>query len=142
MNFNIEKEIKAQLYVTLMPLLLNMTLNICFFVLSGWTIGIIKIIGIFITYLIFGIFLSLMKKSSKAIATLTIFFIILLDINLIRTSITGEPITFNDINFISQITSVTKLGMNNISQNIYWYLSILLGEIIFLVINIFICPCT
>lgn len=136
MNFNIEKEIKAQLYVTLMPLLLNMTLNICFFVLSGWQIGIIKFIGIFITYLIFGIFLSLMKKSSKAIATLTIFFIILLDINLIRTSITGEPITFNDINFISQITSVTKLGMNNISQNIYWYLSILLGEIIFLVMII------
>ena len=57
MNFNIEKEIKAQLYVTLMPLLLNMTLNICFFVLSGWQIGIIKFIGIFITYLIFGIFL-------------------------------------------------------------------------------------
>ena len=134
MNFNIEKEIKAQLYVTLMPLLLNMTLNICFFVLSGWQIGIIKFIGIFITYLIFGI--SLMKKSSKAIATLTTFFIILLDINLIRTSITGEPITFNDINFISQITSVTKLGMNNISQNIYWYLSILLGEIIFLVMII------
>lgn len=133
MNFNIEKEIKAQLYVTLMPLLLNMTLNICFFVLSGWQIGIIKFIGILITYLIFGIFLSLMKKSSKAIATLTTFFIILLDINLIRTSITGEPITFNDINFISQITSVTKLGMNNILQNIYWYLGILLGEIIFLV---------
>lgn len=133
MNFNIEKEIKAQLYVTLMPLLLNMTLNICFFVLSGWQIGIIKFIGILITYLIFGIFLSLMKKSSKAIVTLTIFFIILLDINLIRTSITGEPITFNDINFISQITSVTKLGMNNILQNIYWYLGILLGEIIFLV---------
>ena len=44
MNFNIEKEIKAQLYVTLMPLLLNMTLNICFFVLSGWQIGIIKFI--------------------------------------------------------------------------------------------------
>ena len=133
MNFNVEKEIKAQLYVTLMPLLLNMTLNICFFVLSGWQIGIIKFIGILITYLIFGIFLSLMKKSSKAIATLTTFFIILLDINLIRTSITGEPITFNDINFISQITSVTKLGMNNILQNIYWYLGILLGEIIFLV---------
>lgn len=133
MNSNIDKEVKDQLYVTLMPLLLNITLNICFFVLSGWTIGIIKIIGIFITYLIFGIFLSLMKKSSKAIATLTTFFIILLDINLIRTSITGEPITFNDINFISQITSVTKLGMNNILQNIYWYLGILLGEIIFLV---------
>lgn len=133
MNSNIDKEVKDQLYVTLMPLLLNITLNICFFVLSGWTIGIIKIIGIFITYLIFGIFLSLMKKNSKAIATLTTFFIILLDINLIRTSITGEPITFNDINFISQITSVTKLGMNNILQNIYWYLGILLGEIIFLV---------
>lgn len=133
MNSNIDKEVKDQLYVTLMPLLLNITLNICFFVLSGWTIGIIKIIGIFITYLIFGIFLSLMKKSSKAIATLTTFFIILLDINLIRTSITGEPITFNDINFISQITSVTKLGMNNILQNTYWYLGILLGEIIFLV---------
>lgn len=133
MNFNIDKEVKDQLYVTLMPLLLNATLNICFFVLSDWKIGIIKFIGIFITYLIFGIFLSLMKKSSKAIVTLTIFFIILLDINLIRTSITGEPITFNDINFISQITSVTKLGMNNILQNIYWYLGILLGEIIFLV---------
>lgn len=133
MNSNIDKEVKDQLYVTLMPLLLNATLNICFFVLSDWKIGIIKFIGIFITYLIFGIFLSLMKKSSKAIVTLTIFFIILLDINLIRTSITGEPITFNDINFISQITSVTKLGMNNILQNIYWYLGILLGEIIFLV---------
>lgn len=133
MNFNIDKEVKDQLYVTLMPLLLNATLNICFFVLSDWKIGIIKFIGIFITYLIFGIFLSLMKKSSKAIVTLTIFFIILLDINLIRTSITGEPITFNDINFILQITSVTKLGMNNILQNIYWYLGILLGEIIFLV---------
>lgn len=133
MNSNIDKEVKDQLYVTLMPLLLNITLNICFFVLSDWQIGIIKFIGIFITYLIFGIFLSLMKKSSKAIVTLTIFFIILLDINLIRTSVTGEPITFNDINFISQITSVTKLGMNNVLQNIYWYLGILLGEIIFLV---------
>ena len=77
MNSNIDKEVKDQLYVTLMPLLLNATLNICFFVLSDWKIGIIKFIGIFITYLIFGIFLSLMKKSSKAIVTLTIFFIIL-----------------------------------------------------------------
>ena len=129
-----DKEIKDGLFVMYAPLLLNIIFNVCFFLLTPYRIGVIKFIGIYITYLIFGILFSVLKKSSSALITLATFFIIFFDINLIRFDTTGEMVTFNDINFMSQITSIVKLGMSTILQNIYSYIAILFGEILFLVV--------
>lgn len=133
MNSEANKEIYDKAFVWLAPLFLNIMLNVCFFLLSKFQLGLIKFIGVFITYLIFLILFCVVKKSSKAIIALASFFVVLLDINLIKTSITGEVVTFNDINFISQIGSVCKLGMSNVFENAFVYLILFSFEILFLI---------
>lgn len=132
MNSEINKKVNDEMFVLLAPFVLNVILNVCFFLFSGLQVGRIKFIGIFITYLIFLILFCLVKKSNKAITVLATFFVVLLDINLIKINITGEPVTFNDIHFLSQIGSVSKLGMSNVIENVFWYLILFLAESLFL----------
>lgn len=133
MNSEINKKVNDKMFVFLAPFVLNVILNVCFFLFSGLQVGRIKFIGIFITYLIFLILFCLVKKSNKAITALATFFVVLLDINLIKINITGEPVTFNDIHFLSQIGSVSKLGMSNVIENVSWYLILFLTESLFLI---------
>lgn len=133
MNSEANKKIDGEVFVWLAPLFLNIILNVCFFLFSKFQLGLISFIGVFITYLIFLILLCVMRKSSRAIIALASFFIILLDINLIKNSITGEVVTFNDIHFISQIGSVAKLGMSNVFENAFMYVILFFLEILFLI---------
>ena len=123
-----DKELYNEIIVSLIPFILVLIMEIFFkalnygiiyfFVMNVSTLVFSFIIG----YCIYGIILSLFKKTSIATIIMSILIFVILLVDQIKIVYTGEPIYFSDINFLGTISDLANIVSSNVFAMTYKYI--------------------
>lgn len=114
-NEEINKEINKEIIVMLIPIILVIIIEIVFKLCNGGIINILNtnvnafVFTILVTYTVYGVLISVTKKSSTSIKIILIVSFITMIINQIKIIYTGEPIYFSDLNFLGKTGELTSM---------------------------------
>lgn len=112
------KKINKEIITKLIPLFLILILEIAFQALNYDELKSIQIMSvvfsILITYLIYGILVSITKRISTATIIYSILGILLVTANQIKIRYTGEPAYFSDANFLINMNEIITMISGNL----------------------------